>query len=502
MMTSTNSFRSSFFDVLKTDTYMLSKNNYAGVDTSVVDATTNLSSSALTVSAGTGIMEGTYNVDFSGGHLAKAAGVTSNAKLLSGSATSSSTLAELGITSDSLTIGYNTGTADATPVEVKVTSDMTLSDLAQAINTATSSNVVARFSELTGKFSIQTSNTGANTTISIKDNSSAPNLLEKLNLGDLGATSVNQATNGYGILPSDFTAKITQPDGSSATIKKSSNTFTIDGVNYNFKSATNTNFTLTNNVQKSFDKIKNVIDKYNEMIDKISTKIGETKIKDYTPLTDDQKSAMTADQITAWETKAKQGILRNDSTLSTMLTSMRSAFFQSVSGAGVTLSEIGLSTSSDYTKGGKIIIDETKLKTALQTKGDQVANIFSKTSSSQPSYSPDLTSSQRMTRTSEEGIFQRINDILLDSTRTTRDNSGNKGMLVQKAGIKGDYSEYSNLLTDDLKKKQTEITNMISKMATKQEAYYLQFSKLETTMNKLNSQSSWLSQQLGTSSNG
>ena len=216
------------------------------------------------------------------------------------------------------------------------------------------------------------------------------------------------------------------------------------------------------------------------------------------PLTEEQKADMKEEEIKIWEVKAKEGLIKNDPMLQNMMTSMRNAFYTGVEGAGITLSELGLSTSSDISMRGKIIIDETKLKGALSTRGEQIANIFMKTSTSKSSYNPDMNSTDRSLRNKEEGIFQRINDIFSDYTRTTRNIAGKKGILIEKAGIKGDFTEFKNLLTDDMKFKDNAIKAMQKKMADRENRYYSQFAKLEVAMNKLNSQSSWLTQQLGT----
>ena len=164
---------------------------------------------------------------------------------------------------------------------------------------------------------------------------------------------------------------------------------------------------------------------------------------------------------------------------------------------GISLTEIGLSTSSDISQRGKIIIDEAKLKTTIETRGEQVANLFIKSSTTHDSYDANYTSGERNIRNKEEGIFQRINDILKDYTRTTRDNSGKKGILLEKAGIKGDMSEFKSSLSEDIIKKDEKINEMIKSLADRENKFYLKFSKLEVAMNKLNSQSSWLTQQLG-----
>jgi flagellar hook-associated protein 2 len=288
----------------------------------------------------------------------------------------------------------------------------------------------------------------------------------------------------------------------------------IDGVNYNLLKAdpgVQKTLTLTPNSQKTFDKIKAFVDKYNEIIDKINKKLEEKKNNNYQPLTDDQKKDMSADNIKKWEDKAKEGLISRDSTLENMLSTMRRAFFDGVKSSsgdpdgtniGITLQQIGLSTSSDISQRGKIIIDETKLKDAIQNKGDKVTQLFTKTSSSVSYYSPDANNQKRSQRYIESGIFQRINDILQDNHRTIRDSNGKKGILLEKAGVQGDYTEFHNLLTDELKDKDKIISDLTRKAAEKENQYYIQFSKLETAMQKMNDQSSWFAQQIGSMNGG
>lgn len=304
----------------------------------------------------------------------------------------------------------------------------------------------------------------------------------------------------------DAKVTITEPNGIAVTIERAKNNFTLDGVNYTLNDKIGeVNITLTSNPTKTFDKIKTFVDKYNEIIDKVNTKLFEKKQYDYKPLTDDQKKDMSEDDIKKWEEKAKGGLLSNDSMLSNMLYSMRNAFFEPVkdvsgSSIGISLSEIGITSSNDYSQRGKLVIDESKLKDALQNNGDKVAELFTRTSTSFTSYSPNLTTDQRKKRTSEEGIFQRLSDILQDNLRTLRDNNGKKGLLLEKAGIKGDLSEFKNLLTEDIERRGKIIKEMTTKLAEKENRYYLQFSKLETAMQKLNDQSNWLTQQLSSGS--
>lgn len=364
--------------------------------------------------------------------------------------------------------------------------DKTISQIIDDISTE--ANVKLSYSQLSRKFSLESTGTGSAQSISISDASGG------------GAATKTFLTNLFGgcdnlkDIGQDAEVSITNPNGETSNVIKSANSFTIDGVNYSLINPDKVENTinLTANTQGTFDKIKEFVDKYNETIDKIYQKIGEKRQYKFPPLTDDQKKDMKEDEIKKWEEKAKEGLLANDSTLENMLSRMRRAFFDSVPGADISLKEIGISTSSDISQRGKIIIDEAKLQDALKNNGDKVAQLFTKTSST--SY---VNGGDNSSRYLEEGIFQRINDIFQDNLRTTRDSNGKKGILLEKAGIKGDYSEFHNLISDQLVKKDKVISEMEKKLTDKENKYYLQFAQLEKAMQKMNDQSNWLSQQLG-----
>lgn len=471
-----NTFKSTYFDVLKSDTYMLSTNNYSGFD---ITTTPPVASSA-NVAAYAGAVAGNYEVNVT--QLATAAVKTGNTINGTGSVTASTKLTDLLPPADSavlnLDLKYNGGGIVSVQID-NSSGTKTIGDVINAVNSATSGNVVAKYSELTKTFSLQTSATGSDKSLSIEGGSAS--LLSAL------GQSV-----GAGNAGTDASLTIQPPGGVATAVTKSSNVFTIDNVKYTLNSTGVTDINITSNSQKTFDKIKGLIDKYNDLIGKINTKLEEKNQRSYQPLTDEQKQSMTADQIKSWESKAQEGLLRNDGPLRNMVDSMRRAFYDAVQGAGVNLNDIGLSTSSDISQRGKIIIDETKLKSAIENNGSNVANIFMKISST--SYNPDGNNS---TRYNEEGIFQRINDIFSDYSRSTRNSQGKKGILVEKAGLKGDISELTNMLTQQMEEKNKMITEMTNQLNDKENSFYAQFSKLETAMQQANSQSSWISKQFG-----
>ncbi len=70
---------------------------------------------------------------------------------------------------------------------------------------------------------------------------------------------------------------------------------------------------------------------------------------------------MKEDEIKLWEEKAKKGTLRNDSTLSSLLTKMRTSIYTAVNNTSFgNLAKIGIATTNVYQDGGKLEIDEDK----------------------------------------------------------------------------------------------------------------------------------------------
>lgn len=343
-----------------------------------------------------------------------------------------------------------------------------------------------KYSTASKKFSISSTATGASSSLSVQDKTSTEYTGEFIKT--LFGTSSSNMTG------EDAQVQVTGPNGTS-TYLKPQNIFDIDGVTYTFNALpTETiKFSITQNTDEAFNKIKTFIDDYNKLIEGINLEISEKKQYSYLPLTEEQKKEMSDKEIELWEEKAKNGLLRNDTDLSNMLNTMRRAFFDGVEGVGLTLKEIGLDTSVDYSARGKIVIDEAKLKEALKNNGDKVAELLTKKSTTYPRYDGTMNSSNRSIRYNEEGIFQRISDILEDYTRTT----AGKGILLNKAGIKGDFTDSNNLLSEDLKKRDDMITKLEEKLFDRENRYYHQFAKLEEAMQKMNSQSSWLAQQLG-----
>lgn len=285
------------------------------------------------------------------------------------------------------------------------------------------------------------------------------------------------------------------------TIYRSTNSFTIDGITYNLTREFDAGLdglepitlTMSRDVDKAFDNIKSFIDSYNKILESLNGTLSQERFSDFPPLTDEQREAMTEKEIELWEEKARSGLLNNDSILQKIVYDMRRALIDPVKNVGINLSSIGIKTGS-YSEGGRLHIDERKLKEALREKGDEIMRLFS--NKSQINYSPDNDVEQRTIRYEESGLVQRLSDILQDNIRTRRDKNGKKGTLLEKAGIVGDASEMVNLMDDQLKDMNKRIDDAIDRMYRAENRYWAQFTALERALQQMNAQSAWLFQQL------
>lgn len=367
----------------------------------------------------------------------------------------------------------------------------TLQKVMNTINNDADAGVTLSYDEISDRFTMTAKQTGAGNNIDFVDKSgsflNAIGLVKK-EPSEEDAAGIYQGTDAEVYI-----------DG--IKVVRSSNTFTVNGVEYTLKKphkedgVAETTITIEQDIDTVFNAIKSFVDEYNKLVDMFNTKLSEKYDRNYMPLTDDEKKDMTEDEIKKWEEKAKTGLLRNDPILQQIQQSMRMALADVVEGVGLNLAAIGISSSS-YLDKGRLTVDEDKLKAALRDRPDEVRELFIKTSDSVPQYDRDLTAEQRKTRYKEVGLFHRISDILNDYISTLRDKNGNKGILLEKAGMAGDLSQYESSLSKEISSYDDRIREMYVKLAEKEESYYRKFTELEKYISQMNSQMNWLLSQL------
>ena len=224
---------------------------------------------------------------------------------------------------------------------------------------------------------------------------------------------------------------------------------------------------FTRDVSKTLESIKGFVDAYNSIIAKLESVIKESKTqkeRGYLPLTDEEKAAMTDKQIADWEAIAKKGLLRNDSGIQTLVTNLRRDLFVAVEGAGLSPSEIGLTTGNYFDgKGGQIVLNEDKLKAALEADPERVMNVFMGTARNE---NGELVGT---------GLTYRMDNLMNEYVR-------------------GSQSRSLDSLEESIRRTNEQVEKLQRKMYEEEERLYKKFAALETALANLESQGSWLQQ--------
>lgn len=239
--------------------------------------------------------------------------------------------------------------------------------------------------------------------------------------------------------------------------------------------------TVESDTQDTYKKVKDFVKKYNELIDEMNSLYDEKKTT-YEPLTDEEKQAMSDDQIEKWEKEAKKGLLRRDSTINTLLQNMRNILNKAVTVTDAdgnqkqyTLASLGIVTGN-YQENGKLHIlgdeedpdyasETNKLKQMLDDNPDVLAQVFAG-SKENPGIGFSLYDSLNtsMKKTSMSSSLTFFNDIQMD---------------------------------DELEDFDDEIDKQTKKLQAMEDKYYDQFAAMEAAMAKLQSQQSYIAQLMG-----
>jgi flagellar hook-associated protein 2 len=259
------------------------------------------------------------------------------------------------------------------------------------------------------------------------------------------------------------------------TTSRKSNTFTINGVSYTLKdnipAGSKVTVSVQNDTDSAFENIKGFIDKYNELIEKVNGKLTEERFRDYKPLTEEQKKAMSESEIEMWEEKAKSGLLRSDNILSSALTQMRQALYSVVetNDEFTHLTDIGISTSPNYQDGGKLVINESKLRKALSENADAVQKIFSNNEDG-----------------NSKGVLHRVNDIIDSTMKRIEEKAGKSSHTLQQYSI----GRRLDTMNDSIRRFEDRLVKV-------EDRYWSQFSAMEQAIQRMNQQSAYLMSQFG-----
>ncbi len=400
---------------------------------------------------------------------------------------------------------------EAKLVTIKLNKDETMADVVKQINNAVdkddpkkSLGLRAAYDSNLGKLMINTKDQGEDQIIKIDSKPFTRKIFgEGSNVLLDGAKGSNAKINFNGDL-----------------IEQSSNNFSMFGVNYQLQSAKPgevIQINVESDVDSIFDKIKGFVDDYNEMLDNLNGLLNQKSYRDFNPLTNDEKEVMKEKEIEMWEEKAKSGLLRNDETITRTLQTMRNGLYGDVysdfdeEGKGIRmegfyhLTQIGISTGN-YQSGGKLEIDEEKLRKAIIENPEGVTDLlFKKSEVSVPSGNTEEARTAAANKRASSGLVERLFDDMIIGMKEVVRRSG----PGENAGTFRNVQ--SNMLIDfvtsgSISSMDRDIMNIGKRIANEQrllmgreDRYWRQFTAMEKALDQMNQQSVWLMSQLGQS---
>ena len=272
-------------------------------------------------------------------------------------------------------------------------------------------------------------------------------------------------------------AKITLND---AKFTSSSNVFNINGLTIKATGTTAAGESLTistdTDTQGLYDKIKDFLTEYNSIINELTSLYNADSAKGYEPLTDDEKSEMSDSEVEKWETKIKDAILRNDSTIGGVMNSMTTAMMSSytVNGKSYSLASFGIHTLG-YLNAAKneqyayhIDGDEDDSNTSGNT--DKLLDMITNNPEDVEEFMKQLTS----------GLYSALDTKMKSTTMSSAYTIYNDKQMTK------DYNSYT-----------TQIKNWETKIEDLENRYYKQFSNMEKQLAKMQSSTSSLSSLFG-----
>lgn len=263
------------------------------------------------------------------------------------------------------------------------------------------------------------------------------------------------------------------------TYHSTSNTFAINGLTITVNSTTAETITITtaDDTDGIYDKIKGFLKEYNTLINEMDKLYNAESASKYDMLSDDEKEAMSEDDVKEWENKIKDSLLRRDSTLSTVSEAMKTIMLSGVTmkdGSKMYLSDLGIGTlgyfNSAENEKNAYHIDGDSDDESTSTKTDKLKGMIAN----------DPQKVSEFFATLSRTLYEKLDD-LMEST-----DYSSAFTVYNDKQMKTEYDAYK-----------TKIADQEEKIADYEDAYYKKFTAMETAMAKLNSQQSSLSSLFG-----
>ena len=377
-------------------------------------------------------------------------------------------LSDLSVDNNGKALDLSTGTklnikSGDTNVELEITADTTISNVLTKLKEA---GLNANFDETQQRFYISAKDSGKGNDFSITASDEiGNNVLKSLGLDSASANKID-AQN----------AKITL---NGTEYESNTNVFSINGLTITAMKETAENVVVTtkDDVDGIYDMIKSFLKDYNSIINEMDKLYNADSAKGYEPLTDDEKDAMSDSEVEKYEQKIKDALLRRDSNLSTVSSALKEIMAGSVevNGKNMYLSDFGIETLSYFTAA-------ENEKNAYHIDGDADD---SSTSGNADKLKSMISSDPDTVVSFFSGLFKNLYTKMSDLSKSV-EGYRSYGNFYDDKKMKSDYDDYK-----------TKISELEEKLNDYEDKWYSKFSKMETALAKLQSNSSAVTGLLG-----
>ena len=377
-------------------------------------------------------------------------------------------LSDLSVDNKGTALDLSTGTklnikSGDTNVELEITADTTISDVLTKLKEA---GLNANFDETQQRFYISAKDSGDAGNFSITATGTGADDLLK----GLGITDANYIKGQDSVITLNNTE-----------YTSNSNVFSINGLTITALKETGADeeITLTtqDDVDGIYDMIKSFLKEYNTLINEMDKLYNADSARGYEPLTDDEKDAMSDTEVEKYETKIKDALLRRDSNLSTVSSALKEIMAGSVevNGKNMYLSDFGIETLSYFTAA-------ENEKNAYHINGDADD---SSTSGNADKLKSMISSDPDTVVSFFSGLFKNLYTKMSDLSKSV-EGYRSYGNFYDDKKMKSDYDDYK-----------TKISELEKKLNDYEDKWYSKFSKMETALAKLQSNSSAVTALLG-----
>lgn len=358
-------------------------------------------------------------------------------------------------------------TSGGKTTEIKIDADTTMNGLVDQLRSA---GVNANFDAENQRLFVSAKATGKDNDFSFSGDDAA---LKTLGL-------IEDASNPDGAVKIDGSNAVLYLNG--AKFESANNTFQVNGATYTLTGVSEKNadgslkestITTTDDYDEIYDTVKNFLKKYNELINEMDKLYNAESASGYDPLLAEEKEALTETEISDWENKIKGALLRKDSSLSSIMSTLKTTMSGSieVDGEKMYLADFGIKTLGYFNA-------EENERNAYHIDGDKDdSNTSMKEDSLKAMIASDPTKVQK--------FFSQLSQNLYTSMTSA---------MSRVEGYRSIYKVYND------KQMETELSGYDQKIADMEEAltdyenkWYDKFSAMEVAMAKMSSKQSAIS---------